>query len=83
MPIIALQDRRDPSAFVKGPATDASMITQMKRQAAIVSYIQSNTRGAKGMGAVVDGQMSRGFDSTSISSTWLSRGGSLGFFRVV
>ena len=83
MPIISLQDRGDPRAIIKGPATDASMITQMKRRAAIVADIVSHPTGRKGMGAVVDGQMSRGFDSTSISSTWLSRGGSLGFFRVV
>jgi hypothetical protein len=81
--VVSLLDRNDPGQFKKGPATDASMITRMKREAAIVSYIKSNPRGLKGTGAVVDGQMSRGFDSTSIRTTFLSRGAGLGFFRVV
>lgn len=81
MPKIELIDRNDPGAFKKGPATDASMITRMKREAAITRYIISSPRGLKGMGAVVDGQMTRGFDSTSIRTTFLNRGASLGFFR--
>ena len=83
MPIIALQDRGDPRAIIKGPATDASMITQMKRRAAIVADIVSHPTGRKGMGAVVDGQHTRGFDATSVRSTFIKHGGSLGFFRVV
>ena len=81
MPKISLQDRGDPRAIIKGPAPDASMITALKRQAAITGYIGTNPRGLKGMGAVVDGQLQRGFDSTSIRTTWLNRGASLGFFR--
>jgi len=81
--VVSLVDRRDTTAFNKGPATDASMITRMKREAAIVGYIASNSRGLKGTGAIVDGQMSRGFDSTSIRTTLLNRGAGLGFFRVL
>lgn len=81
--VVSLVDRNDPRAFKKGPATDASMITRMKREAAIVSHIIGSPKGDKGTGAIVDGQMSRGFDSTSIRTTLLNRGASLGFFRVL
>jgi hypothetical protein len=81
--VVSLIDSRDPGDFKKGPATDASMITRMKREAAIATYINSAPRGLKGTGAVVDGQMTRGFDSTSIRTTFLNRGAGLGFFRVL
>ena len=81
--VVSLIDRRDPREFKKGPATDASMITRMKREAAIATYINSSPRGLKGIGAVVDGQLTRGFDSTSIRTTFLNRGAGLGFFRVL
>ena len=81
--VVSLVDRSDTTAFKKGPATDASMITRMKREAAIVSHIIDRPKGDKGTGAIVDGQMTRGFDSTSIRTTLLNRGAGLGFFRVL
>ncbi len=81
--VVSLVDRNDPRAFKKGPATDASLMTRMKREAAITSYINSAPRGLKGTGAVVDRQLTRGFDGTSIRTTFLNRGAGLGFFRVL
>ena len=66
------------------PATDASMITQMKRRAAITADLTSHGQnGRKGMGIVVDGPKTRGFNSTSIRSTYLHAGGGLTFLRVL
>ena len=66
------------------PATDASMLTQMKRRAAITADLTSHgTNGRKGMGIVVDGPKTRGFGATSIRSTYLHAGGGLTFLRVL
>ena len=83
--VVSLTDRNDPSAFKKGPATDASMITRMKRQHAIALDIiaQRPTNGRKGTGVIVDGQHIRGFQDTGVRSNYLKYGAGLGFFRVV
>lgn len=83
--VISLIDRNDPGAFKKGPATDASMITRMKRQHAITLDIISQTpnNGRKGTGVIVDGQHIRGFHENGVRSSYRNFGGGLGFFRVV
>jgi len=80
-----LQDRGDTTAIIKGPGVDASMITRMKRQQAIVSDIKSQqaNNGRKGVGVVVDGQHIRGFDNSDIRSTYINKGAGLSFFRVL
>ena len=84
--IMFVPNYSDPNPKKKAlqPATDASMITQMKRRAAITGDISSHgANGRKGMGVVVDGPMTRGFNSTSIRSTYLHAGGGLTFLRVL
>jgi len=83
--VIAMQDVGDKSAVLKAlyPAVDASMITQMKRRAAIVGDLVSHPTGRKGTGAVVDGPHTRGFDNTSVRMTYLNKGAGFSFFRVV
>lgn len=83
MPKISVPDRGDPNAIIKGPAPDASMITQMKRRAAISGDLVSNPKGRKRTGAVVDTQHTRGFDATSVRSTFIKHGATLSFFRVL
>jgi len=83
--VIAMQDVGDRTAIKKAlyPAVDASMITQMKRQAAIISDLTSNPKGRTGNGAVVDGQSIRGFNESAIRTTFLNRGARFSFFRVL
>ena len=85
MPNISLIDRNDPGAFKKGPATDASMITRMKRQHAIALDMISNIpgNGRKGTGVLVDGQHIRGFEDNGARTNYSKFSGALGFFRVV
>ena len=81
--VISLPDRRDPNAIIKGAATDASMITAMKRQAAIVADARNKpSNGIKGTGSAVDGVYQRGFTDGPVRPVLLTRGLSLGFFRV-
>jgi hypothetical protein len=84
--VMSIPDYADTNQKAKAlrPATDASMITQMKRRAAIVGDLTSHGRnGRKGTGVVVDGPLTRGFGSTSIRSTYLTRGAGLTFLRVL
>ena len=83
--VIAMRDFGDPAMKQKAlyPAVDASMITQMKRQAAIVGDLVSHPNGMKGTGAVVDGQKIRGFNESAIRTTFLNRGARFTFFRVL
>jgi hypothetical protein len=83
MPKISVPDRGDPRAIIKGPAPDASMLTEMKRRAAIVGDLVSNPNGRKGTGGVVDTQKTRGSESTSIHTTFVKSGARLSFFRVL
>lgn len=86
MPKIAMQDYADKSAVRKElyPAVDASMITQMKRRAAITADLTAHgPQGRKGMGILVDGQHTRGFVGTSVRSTLINAGGGLTFLRVL
>ena len=81
-----MEDYSDPTAIRKAlhPAVDASMITQMKRRAVITTGLTAHgPQGRKGMGVLVDGQHTRGFNSTSVGSTLLNAGGRLTFLRVL
>lgn len=80
--VISLPDRGDPRAIIKGPAPDASMITQMRRQHAISLDLINHPTGRKGTGAIVDGQRIRGFHNNGVGSTYIKYTGALGFFRV-
>lgn len=83
--VISVIDRNDPGAFKKGPATDASMITRMKRQHAITLDLlaQQSTNGRKGTGIIVDGKHIRGFQENGVRTGLIKHGAALGFFRVV
>lgn len=83
--VVSLKDSNDPTAFKKGPATDASMITRMKRQHAIALDLiaQRPTNGRKGTGLIVDGQHIRGFQDNGVRANYLKHGAALGFFRVL
>jgi len=83
--VVSLIDRNDPRAFKKGPATDASMITRMKRQHAITLDLISHTpnNGRKGTGIIVDGQHIRGFQENGVRTGLIKHGAAMGFFRVV
>jgi hypothetical protein len=81
--VVSLIDRNDPAAFKKGPATDASFITEMKRRHAINLDIISNPNGRKGTGAYSERQLVKGFEDTGVRSVFRKSGASLGFFRVV
>lgn len=84
--VIFVPDYSDLNAKKKAlqPATDASMLTQMKRRAAITADLTAHgTNGRKGTGVIVDGQKTRGFSATSIRSTYLHAGGGLTFLRVL
>ena len=83
--VVSLIDRNDPGAFKKGPATDASMITRMKRQHAITLDLlaHQSTNGRKGTGLIVDGQHIRGFQENGVRTSLIKHGSGMGFFRVL
>ena len=82
--VVSLIDRNDPGAFKKGPATDASLITRMKRQHAITLDLlaQQANNGRKGTGLIVDGQHIRGFQDNGVRTGLIHQGSNMGFFRV-
>lgn len=66
----------------KGPATDYSMLLEMKRRSLMVS--DSTTHGANGRkntGIVVDNMKTRGFDNGPIKAVYAAKGAYLGFFK--
>ena len=67
----------------KGPATDYSMLLQMKRRQVMVTEANSRaaTNGRKGTGLVVDTQKTRGFDENAVKAVYVARGAVLGFFK--
>ena len=71
------------SGVQKGPATDYSMLLQMKRRQVMVTEANSraSTNGRKGTGLVVDTQKTRGFDDNAVKSVYIARGAVLGFFK--
>ena len=81
--VVSMIDRNDPQGVKKGPATDASFITEMKRRQAIQLGLIAYPNGRKGTGPFSESQMSKGFQDTGIRSVYRSSGASLGFFRVL
>ena len=71
----------------KGPATDYSMLLEMKRRSIIVMEANSRANttdqknGRKGMGLVVDGPKTRGFTNNAVNAVFVTRGAALGFLR--
>lgn len=73
--VVALNQK---SGIQKGPATDASMITAMKRQNAIVSQ-------ARQIDAPPfrDHMLTRGFEASGVREFYAKRGSQLSFLRVL
>lgn len=65
----------------KGPATDYSMLLEMKRRSLNVADANANSKGRKAMGAVVDNVKTRGFDNGPVKEVFAARGSRLGFFK--
>ena len=66
----------------KGPATDYSMLLQMKRRQVLVSEAKMlGIGGRKGMGVVTDTQHTRGTENGPVTPVLVARGAVLGFFK--
>jgi len=65
----------------KGPATDYSMLLQMKRRSILVNEASQRPAGRKGMGAVVDEQHRRGSTESGVMPVYAIKGAALGFFK--
>lgn len=66
----------------KGPATDYSMLLEMKRRQLVVSDSRNHgAAGQKGMGLVVDHQQQRGFSDGPVQPVFAVKGARLGFFK--
>lgn len=65
----------------KGPATDYSMLLQMKRRSILVNEARTTPSGRKGTGAVVDNQHTRGHTESGVIPVYAARGAVLGFFK--
>ena len=67
----------------KGPATDYSMLLQMKRRSLIVADVTRahGPLGTKRMGQLADNNKSKGFTDGQITPVVYARGALLGFFR--
>jgi len=85
MPKVSLNAELNSSGQVvqKGPATDYSMLLQMKRRQVIVSEANSrvSTNGRKGMGLIVDGPKTRGTENGPVTPVLVAKGAVLGFFK--
>jgi len=62
----------------KGPGTDCSLLTEMKRRVTIINDSKTIPAGTQ---PVVDGQHNRGFTS-GVLEYYAARGASLGFLSV-
>lgn len=73
------------SGAQKGPATDYSMLLEMKRRRRMVceaqSYCGTGQNGRKGTGIVVDSQKVRGFNETPVIPVFVAKGATLGFLK--
>jgi len=65
----------------KGPATDYSMLLEMKRRSIMVAEAKNTPAGRKGMGPVVDNMKTRGFDNGPVKAVYAAKGAVLGFFK--
>lgn len=69
------------SGTQKGPATDYSMLLQMKRRSILVNEAKTTPAGRKGTGAIVDSQHTRGNTESGVVPVYIARGAVLGFFK--
>lgn len=69
--------------YQKGPATDYSMLLQMKRRSLIVAEVdgRKSTNGRKATGLVVDNPRTRGSTDGPVKPVYATRGAMLGFFK--
>lgn len=84
MPVVSLRNELDSSGKMvqKGPATDYSMLLEMKRRSVMVSDSKNHgDLGRKGTGIVVDNMKQRGFTEGPAVPVLKVRGAVLGFFR--
>lgn len=83
MPIVSLRNelQANGSMYQKGPATDYSMLLEMKRRSLNIADANANPKGRKAMGAVVDNVKTRGFDNGPVKEVFAARGSRLGFFK--
>ena len=85
MPVVSLRNelQQNGTMYQKGPATDYSMLLQMKRRSLIVADAngRTNTNGRKATGLVVDSMKQRGFDEGAIKPVYATRGAIIGFFK--
>ena len=66
----------------KGPATDYSMLLEMKKRQMLVSESTSHgSNGRKGTGIVVDTQKTRGTENGPANPVLFAKGARLGFFK--
>jgi len=72
---------RNKNGVQKGPATDYSMLLQMKRRSILVNEANVRPAGRKGTGAVVDSQHTRGNTESGVVPVYVARGAVLGFFK--
>ena len=85
MPVVSLRNelQSDNKTMVqKGPATDYSMLLEMKRRS-LIYYDSKNhgNNGRKATGVVVDNVKQRGFTEGPVVPALKLRGAYLGFFR--
>lgn len=86
MPVVSLRSKYDidtKQMVQKGPATDYSMLLQMKRRSLIVAEVdgRKDANGRKGTGLVVDNPKQRGSTEGAIVPVYYVRGARLGFFK--
>ena len=67
----------------KGPATDYTMLLEMKRRSLMGSDAngRTSTNGRKGTGLVVDNTKTRGFENGPAVTVFMIRGAKLGFLK--
>lgn len=84
MPVVSLRNELNTTTNLmvqKGPATDYSMLLEMKRRSLNVADANANPKGRKAMGSVVDNMKTRGFDNGPVKEVTAIRGSRLGFFK--
>ena len=82
MPKVELTaELRNGKMVQKGPAPDYSMLLEMKRRSILVNEATQRPAGRKGMGAIVDGQHTRGHTDSGVMPVYAIKGAYLGFFK--
>ena len=84
MPVVSLRSELNIATnqmVQKGPATDYSMLLEMKKRSLIVSDANANKTGRKLMGTIVDNVQQRGFTDGPAVPALNIRGAYLGFFK--